>query len=145
MKEITYIILSEASSHYVEGINPLLRILHSESVTLTVMDLADHVVRSKIAIAKDGGKIVGIAVLVPRYLLSHVSGAIHNLSILPDYAGQGVSKGLIAHLLKEADKSNFTHVDFDIEATSEEKRGILLDLGFKNRERVQFRRKKPKS
>jgi N-acetylglutamate synthase-like GNAT family acetyltransferase len=101
--------------------------------------------RSKIAIAEDEARTVGIAILVPRYLLTHVSGAIHNLSILPDYANTGVSKGLIDCLLKEADKSKFTHVDFDIEMDSETKSAILTELGFRKRNRVQFRRKKPKS
>ncbi len=144
MNSISYSALREANADTAIGVNALLAQLHSKSQPVTIIGLANHLVMSYIAVAKDDekeGKIIGMAVLVPMYCVSHVFGKIHNLIVDKEYGGQQIGRRLIETLLKNAEKSDFWYIDMEVHSNEIDREETLRDLQFRKRPRSVFRLK----
>jgi hypothetical protein len=142
MSTLTCRFLSDANPTVVDQLNDLLRILHSKSRLLDVMTLADHMTRSKIAVAEKDGVIVGMGVLSPVYLLSHVSATVSNFVTLKTSDRLDVQQGLLDLILQHVKKTSFDFVDFRVNRNRDSVVGmdnILVQQGFRERASVIYR------
>ncbi len=131
--------LIDGAAENLDGINRLLRRIHSESSQLTVIDLADHMVRSVIALAKKDNRIVGLAVLTTSYVLTHVEARIRSLVVFPEHdEAEGM---LVTFLHNYARTKNYKLLLIEVEPEKERLLQILTFLFFEVRTKVSLRLK----
>lgn len=106
-----------------ESLNRLLRLspFNGSSYSLTQDQLSKAVSRKKIrlAIAKDRGKIIGFAYLVPCYRLQDSFGVIPEVIVGPFYRKRGVGRNIIHLLLVQAEQDGFKSVQMSVPNGSE--------------------------
>jgi hypothetical protein len=149
LKVQTYI-LHQADQETVDELNKLLRQMHKKTRILSITDLADHMRRSAVAIMRnvsDNGRIIGIAVLVPNYCLSHVDGQIRNVVVDKRFIDhhEFITKGLVQTLCQYALAGNFDTLQAHVHTSRDQLSKIFTELGFEARSVETFRLKVSKA
>jgi GNAT superfamily N-acetyltransferase len=129
---------------------PLLRVqLEEHGIELTAAAL-DHAVHGLVAvegrgallIARDGERVLGIAVLSYLWTLEHGGQAawLDELYVLPDQRERGTGSALLSAALDTARAAGAIAVDLEVEASHSRVASLYLRNGFKRLSRQRFSR-----
>ena len=133
--------LTEVDDDITRDINALLKKLNPRSNALNVLNLVDHLHHSKIAVAAHESKIVGMAILAPRYLVSHTGAGIHNLVVAEQFETEDeqLKAELLTFLLEYGKKKQFACIDIEVREKRLTRIAILKKLSFSETGRIQLR------
>lgn len=88
-----------------------------------------HMLQTKIALAGSGGRIIGVAMLVPFHIYPvHI---IYNVAVLPEFRRRGIAKRLVEMLLGVARAMQGVKcVKLNCRAENEAAKGLYASCGF---------------
>lgn len=83
---------------------------------------------SKVAISRDSGTIVGIAIVSKIF---DRTGHVGQISVLPEYQGRGVGRALIEAVSRDLSSQGFVHLSLAVTATNKRAAVLYGSCGFR--------------
>ncbi|MBI5794368.1 GNAT family N-acetyltransferase [Candidatus Uhrbacteria bacterium] len=122
----------------------LIRQLSSAPRELTLTDLHTTALTHELVVARDDeleGDIVGTALLVAMFSISHVSGHIEDVVVDRMYRGRGIGRELTLQLIAHAREIGIERIDLCSEPEREAANRLYRSLGFAVRDTNLYRLK----
>ncbi|MEK7628782.1 MAG: GNAT family N-acetyltransferase [Patescibacteria group bacterium] len=138
---ITYRFLQkhEVTQDMVRQVTLLAAQLSNRKRDITVSSLALSAERSYVVLARDGGKIIGIAALVLEYLpLGGCKSYVDDVVVDNAYRGKGVARSIMNKLIVEARIRGARKVRLTSNSSRVAARALYTSLGFVQRETGVF-------
>ena len=80
----------------------------------------------KVAVAEDGGRLVGVVVLIT----THRGFVLDNVAVHPAEQGRGIGVALLAHAEAEARRAGYRSINLYTHVTMTENRALYASLGY---------------
>lgn len=141
---ISYMRLTNSTEQDHAQLVHLIRQLSSAPRALSLCDLRTTALSHVLLIARDDeldGAIVGTALLVTMYSLSHVSGHIEDVVVDETHRGRGIGRELTRQLIVHARNIGIERIDLCSEPERESANRLYHSLGFALRETNLYRLK----
>ena len=128
----------EVSQGVVSDIDALLRQQHSKAKRLNAEKLISQSYKSKVVVAwNDGGRVIGIGVLVIVSALSHTFASIHNLVVLKSSDRLSIGKRIVDALVDGVTDIEF--IEVGVLPEDHGARDILIASNFKTKRKIRYR------
>jgi len=94
----------------------------------------------RVLVARDGGRVVGVALLSFLWTLEHggASAWLDELYVLPEARGRGVGRALARAAIEEAERADCIALDLEVEPGHDAAVQLYDSLGFRRHERARF-------
>lgn len=143
---IEYSILTEAGEREFADIKHLLDQLHAGSSSAYDPSLARLQAmlldaNAALVVARDGEKVVGMAILFTLARVDEVSGYVDDVVVDDAYRGQGIATALMKKLVEVARERGHKHLDLTSRPSREAANHLYQKIGFVKRETNPYRLK----
>ena len=139
---------SAISDEDVEDVNALLAHLSKHAPRVSRENILKVIEESRLLVVRDvraprGGsyRIVAMATLHPKRLLTGYSGLVEDVATHPDYEGRGISTRVNTRLIEEAKRLGMEHLDLTSSPDRKRANRLYRKLGYKPCRTNSYRKK----
>lgn len=125
----------------VDSINFLLNLLTSKPRKVNLTWLDEVAKNSRLLVAKDNNKIIGMATLAMTIIPTCKFGHIEDVVVDDKFRGQGIGTDLMKKLIIEAKRLRLGKIELTTRPTREEANKLYCKLGFEKIETNVYRMK----
>ena len=112
----------------------------TERLARVLEDVAADIARGFLMLARDGGRIVGVAYVATILSAEHCGPVawLEELYVTPDYRHRGIGTALVTAVLEKAQKAGIVAVDLEIDVDHNRVISLYERLGFRRLERSRW-------
>ena len=112
----------------------------TERLARVLEDVAADIARGFLMLARDGGRIVGVAYVATILSAEHCGPVawLEELYVTPDYRHRGIGTALVTAVLEKAQKAGIVAVDLEIDLDHNRVISLYERLGFRRLERSRW-------